>query len=421
MKSPGHATRRDYDSRVTTAPPARTLVVTNDFPPRLGGIETFCHELTRRLDPDRLVVLTAAMPGSAAVDAAAPFPIHRLPTGTLLPTRGVRLAAARLIERYRCDSVWFGAAATLGLLAPALRACPGVRRIVASTHGHERTWAKVPVGRSILRRIASGVDVLTYISDAVLETLVPALPNPPPRLVRLTPGVDLARFAVPPSETLDDDGATGSVGPAAGAAPGRGYAPGGIPAEVSSRPGPIVACVSRLVKLKGQDVLLRAWPAVVRAHPDATLWLVGAGPRRRRLEAQARQAGVADSVLFTGGLPFAAIPQVYARADIAVLLTRPVAAGLVAEGLGAVTLEASASGLPVIVGRTGGAVETVRDGETGYLVDPQDHRAVAAHIINLLDDPAHAQALGTAGRAWMESDWSWDQRAATLAGLLGHN
>ncbi|MDR1426381.1 MAG: glycosyltransferase family 4 protein, partial [Bifidobacteriaceae bacterium] len=346
----------------------KTLVVTNDFPPRLGGIETFVYELTRRLPPERLVVLTASMPGAAAFDAGLAFPVHRLAASTLLPTPAVARTARELIDLHRCDSVWFGAAATLGLLAPTLRSHPGVRRVVASTHGHERTWARVPAGRPVLRRIAGAVDCLTYISDAVLGTLRRALPPKPPRLVRLTPGVDLDAFA----------SRTRAPGPP-GSAP-IGANPDALRTRLGVPSGPLVVCVSRLVALKGQDVLLRAWPSVVGGCPDATLLLVGKGPRRRALEAQVRRLGIERSVRFAGGLPFAAIPDVYAAADVAVLLTRPVAAGLVEEGLGAVTLEASASGLPVVVGRTGGAVETVQDGRTGFLVDPRDAGEVADRI-----------------------------------------
>jgi phosphatidylinositol alpha-1,6-mannosyltransferase len=177
--------------------------------------------------------------------------------------------------------------------------------------------------------------------------------------------------------------------------------------------------VSRLVKLKGQDVLLRAWRHLMEnRRTPATLVLIGSGPRRRALESLAQRLGIAESVRFAGGLPYAQIPSVYATASAAVLLTRPVAGGLVAEGLGAVTLEASACGVPVIVGRTGGAVETVRDGVTGFLVDPRDPGEVAARLAELLDNPPRAAAMGRAGRSWMETSWNWQTRAETLARLL---
>jgi phosphatidylinositol alpha-1,6-mannosyltransferase len=362
----------------------------------MGGIETFVHELTSRLPPERLVVLTASMPGAGDVDAGLGFPVHRMATSTLLPTRAARHEAADLIDAYGCDSVWFGAAATLGLLAPALRRTGRVRRIVASTHGHERTWARVGAGRRVLRRIAGAVDVLTYISEPVRAALATAMPTAPPRLVRLTPGVDLAAF------TPNDGGGSSDA----------------VRRRFSLGSGPVVVCVSRLVKLKGQDVLLRAWPAVLRAHPEAMLVVVGDGPRRHTLETIADRLRVTESVRFAGPQPYAAIPGIYAAASVATLPTRPVAAGLVSEGLGAVTLEASASGLPVIVGRTGGAVEAVRDGVTGFLVDPRDPGAIAHRIVDLLADPARATAMGAAGRAWMASEWSWQARAELLAHLL---
>jgi phosphatidylinositol alpha-1,6-mannosyltransferase len=374
----------------------KTLVITNDFPPRMGGIETFVNELTSRLEPSQLVVLTASMPGGGDFDAGLDFPVHRMATSTLLPTRAVRREAERLIDAYRCDSVWFGAAATLGLLAPALRRTGRVRRIVASTHGHERTWARIGAGRLVLRRIAGAVDVLTYISEPVRASLTTAMPASPPSLVRLTPGVNLEAF------TPDDGGGASDR----------------VRRQFGLGTGAVVVCVSRLVTLKGQDVLLRAWPAVLRAHPDATLLLVGGGPRRRALTALAERLRIAGSVRFAGPQPYSAIPEIYAAASVAALPTRPVAAGLVTEGLGAVTLEASASGLPVIVGRTGGAVEAVQDGVTGFIVDPRDAHMVAARITELLETPPRATAMGAAGRAWMAAEWNWRTRAETLAGLL---
>ncbi|MDR0433407.1 MAG: glycosyltransferase family 4 protein [Bifidobacteriaceae bacterium] len=395
----------------------RTLIITNDFPPRMGGIETFVYELASRLDPARVVVLTASMPGADAVDRGLAFPVHRLRTSTLLPVRQVRRAAEQLIERYGCDSVWFGAAAPLGLLGSALRANPQVKRVVASTHGHERTWARIPAGRVVLRRIAAGVDVLTYISEPVRAALAAAIPHCPARLVRLTPGVDLTKFS--PADAAPGGGEVRGLQQEAGANnPATRPDPSSADAAPRVGEGAVVVCVARLVKLKGQDVLLRAWARVAPHHPDATLLLVGGGPRRKALQAEARRLGLDGSVHFTGPVPYSAIPDLYRAADVAALLTRPVAAGLVLEGLGAVTLEASACGVPVIVGRTGGAIETVRDGVTGYLVDPRDEVEVAGRINALLADRPAAQAMGAAGREWMTQEWSWQDRATQIAHLL---
>ncbi|MDP9430736.1 MAG: glycosyltransferase family 4 protein, partial [Actinomycetota bacterium] len=226
----------------------RTLVVTNDFPPRQGGIQTFVAALLARRPPESLVVLASRASGWEAYDAALPYEVVRRPTGILLPTLGVARAAAGLARRHGCDTAFFGAAAPLGLLAPALRDA-GVRHLVGATHGHETGWVALPGARQLMRRIASGLDVLTYISDYTRDRLAPAL-GALTRMAQLPPGVDVDRFTPH----------------AAGTAVRQRYGLGAAP---------VVACVSRLVPRKGQDVLVGAWPRVLARHPDARLLLVG--------------------------------------------------------------------------------------------------------------------------------------------------
>src|SRR5687767_7771362 len=170
----------------------RTLVVTNDFPPRQGGIQTFVAALLAQRPPESVVVLASDAPGSAEYDAALPYPVVRRPTGMLLPTPGVARAATDLVRRYGCDSAFFGAAAPLGLLAPALRSA-GVRHLVAATHGHETGWVALPGPRQLLQRIAGNLDVLTYISEYTRGRLEPALARRT-RLAQLSPGVDVDLF-----------------------------------------------------------------------------------------------------------------------------------------------------------------------------------------------------------------------------------
>src|SRR4051794_23050252 len=140
------------------APVTRTLVVTNDFPPRQGGIQTFVAALLARRQPESVVVLASTYPGAAEYDAALPYPVVRRPTGMLLPTPATARAAADLARRHGCDSAFFGAAAPLGLIAPTLRAA-GVSHIVGATHGHETGWAALPGSRQVMQRIAAGLDV----------------------------------------------------------------------------------------------------------------------------------------------------------------------------------------------------------------------------------------------------------------------
>lgn len=369
----------------------RTLVVTNDFPPRQGGIQTFVAALLDRRPPDSLVVLASDSTGSAEHDAALPYPVVRRPTGMLLPTRATARAAVDLVDRYGCDSVFFGAAAPLGLLAPTLRAA-GVRHLVGATHGHETGWVALPGTRQLMQRIASGLDVLTFITEFTRARLAPALDGRT-RLTQLSPGVDVDRF------TPDVDGA-------------------GIRRRHGLGEAPVVVCVSRLVARKGQDVLVEAWPHVLARHPTARLLLVGGGPDEASLRRAVAAGGLESSVVLTGAVDAAELPAHYAAGDVFAMPCRTRRAGLDVEGLGMVFLEAAACGLPVVAGTSGGAPEAVQEGVTGHVVDPRSPTAVATVLTGLLDDPARARAMGAAGRAWVEQRWSWTTIAATFADLL---
>ncbi|HLM04799.1 MAG TPA: glycosyltransferase family 4 protein [Blastococcus sp.] len=369
----------------------RTLVVTNDFPPRQGGIQTFVAALLARRPPGSVVVLASDAPGSAEHDAGLPYPVVRRPTGMLLPTRATARAAVDLVRRHGCNSAFFGAAAPLGLIAPALREA-GVGHLVGATHGHETGWVALPGSRQLMQRIAGQLDVLTYISDYTRDRLAPTLGGRT-RLAQLSPGVDVDRFT-PDAE---------------GAAVRERYGLGGAP---------VVACVSRLVARKGQDVLVAGWPQVLARHPRARLLLVGGGPLEASLRRAVRRLGLADSVVLTGPVAPAELPAYFAACDVFAMPCRTRRAGLDVEGLGMVFLEAAACGRPVVAGTSGGAPETVREGVTGHVVDPRSPAAVAATVADLLDDPDRARAMGAAGRSWVEERWSWTTIAGTFADLL---
>ncbi|HEY7008279.1 MAG TPA: glycosyltransferase family 4 protein [Jatrophihabitantaceae bacterium] len=369
----------------------RTLVVTNDFPPRQGGIQSYVHELTRRQPPGSVVVYASDHPGSAAFDVAQPFPVVRHPTGLLLPTPAAARRIAAVLREHDATAVWFGASAPLGLLAGTLRAA-GAERVVASTHGHEIGWAMLPGSRQALRRIGRNCDVVTYITEYTRTRLAGAL-GPHPALRQLAPGVDVDTFR-----------------------------PGLDATATRARHGladrPVVLCVSRLVRRKGQDVLIDALPLVRRAVPDAVLLLVGTGPYERELRALAGRRGVAAHVVFAGGVAVPDLPAHYAAGDVFAMPCRTRRRGLDVEGLGIVYLEASASGLPVLAGDSGGAPEAVRAGETGYVVDGRDVEAVADRLVTLLRDASLRRAMGAAGRAWVEKVWPWPVHAAQLTELL---
>jgi phosphatidylinositol alpha-1,6-mannosyltransferase len=371
---------------------SRTLVVTNDFPPRQGGIQTFVAALLARRPPGSLVVLASRSPGWEEYDAALPYPVVRRPTGMLLPTPATRRAAVDLARRYGCDSAVYGAAAPLGLLAPALRTA-GVGHQLGITHGHETGWVAVPGGRGLMRRIATGLDVVTYISRYTRSRLEPALGNRV-RLAQLSPGVDVDAF----SPAVD------------GGAVRRRYGLGDAP---------VVVCVSRLVPRKGQDVLVAGWHHVLARAPGARLLLVGGGPGEASLRRAVAERGLTGSVVLTGPVAPGQLPEHYAAGDVFAMPCRTRRGGLDVEGLGMVYLEAAACGLPVVAGTSGGAPEAVRDGVTGSVVgDPRSPEVVAHAVAALLTDPDRARAMGRAGREWVEQRWSWTSIAGTFAGLL---
>ena len=369
----------------------RTLVVTNDFPPRPGGIQQFVHQILDRLPHDQLVVLASQHPGDAEFDAQLPYPVVRHPHYPMVPTRAVARQAADLLREHGCDAVWFGAAAPLALMTPTLRKA-GAVRVVATTHGHEIGWAKLPIAGSALRRISGRVDVLTYLTDysrrAIGRVAVPGA-----RLEQLSPGVDASVFSPEVS---------GDV----------------VRARYGLANRPVVVCVSRLVKRKGQDTLIELWPEVMAKVPDAVLLLVSGGPYAGELQRRVHAKGLAGSVILTGQVEWAELPAHYAAGDLFAMPCRTRRGGLDVEGLGIVFLEASATGLPVIAGRSGGAPDAVLEGRTGYVVDPRNRDEIAGRIVQLLLDPVAARTMGIVGRAWTEREWGWDAMAARLAGWL---
>jgi phosphatidylinositol alpha-1,6-mannosyltransferase len=372
----------------------RTLIVTNDFPPRQGGIQSFVHELALRLEPGQLTVYAPKWDGDAAFDAAQPFEVVRHPTSLMIGGPSVRRRAVELARSRRAEVVIFGASAPLGLITPVLRKA-GVKKAIAITHGHEAGWAALPVARQLLRRIGDETDVMTYLGEYFRVRVAGALsPEAAARMTRLHPGVDAASFR---------------PDPAARAAIRERY-------RLGDRP--VVVCVSRLVPRKGQDTLLRAWPAVLGRVPDAALLIVSGGPYAKTLHELAARTGLSGSVTFTGSVPRAELPAHYAAGDVFAMPCRTRRGGLDVEGLGIVYLEASATGLPVVGGDSGGAPDAILEGETGYVVGGRDVAALSDRLISLLEDPASAKAMGEKGRAWVERDWNWDLTATRLRALI---
>ncbi len=371
----------------------RTLLVTNDFPPRAGGIQSYLHSLALRLPANDLVVYAPAWDGDADFDAQQPFPVVRHRSSLMLPTPSVAGRAASLLAEHRLTGVWFGAAAPLALLAPYLRR-HGAERIVASTHGHEVGWSMLPAARQALRAIGDNTDVVTFISEYARHRFAAAF-GPAAALEYLPPGVDIDAFRPDPVARQR--------------------------IRVRHRLGtaPTIVCVSRLVRRKGQDQLIAAMPAIRAAVPDAVLLVVGDGPDASRLRSLADRHRVRSAVLFTGAVPRAELPGYFVAGDVFAMPCRTRGGGLLdVEGLGIVYLEASASGLPVVAGDSGGAPEAVRNGSTGVVVGGRDLPALIRACVELLGGLERRVRYGAAGREWIRGSWSWERSAKRLADLL---
>lgn len=373
---------------------ARTLLVTNDFPPRPGGIQSYLQALAGQLPPDDLVVYAPRWRGDSHLrfDAKQPYQVVRHPTSLMLPTPGVLRRARKILRAEDCDTVWFGAAAPLALLSAPLRRA-GAERIIASTHGHEVGWSMLPAARQALRVIGENTDIVTYVSKYTRGRFAAAF-GPEAALEHLPPGVDTETFRPDPAAR----------------------------AELRQRYGlgdrPTILCLSRLVPRKGQDVLLIAMRWIRERIPGAVLVIAGSGPYEDKLRGFAESLGLADDVVFTGRVPAAELAAHHTIADVFAMPARTRGAGLDVEGLGIVYLEASATGVPVVAGMSGGAPETVLEGETGRAVDGRRADLIAEAIADILADRDRAAAMGAAGRAFVERHWRWDALGARLRGFL---
>ena len=380
-----------------------TLVVTNDFGPRSGGIETFIHGLLAQASKNQqrnFVVLTSRQDPQDEVITFDQkmweenrIKVIRDTARVLLPTRRLAKAATDLFVTHKCENVIFGASAPLGLLAKSLRKA-GAKHIVALTHGHEVWWARMPLFSAALRRIGAQADQMTYLGEftrgAVANVL---LREDHSKLVHLPPGVDLTRFT-----------------------------PGIKSVELQKKWGivdaPVIVSIGRLVARKGSDQLIKAMPEVLQQFPKSKLLLVGTGNYQKRLEKLVRNLKVQDSVIFAGRVEHELLPDYYRLGDIFAAPCRSRYGGLEVEGLGIVYLEASACGVPVIAGKSGGAPDAVLDGKTGLLVNGRDHREVGAAVIKLLSDQPLRQKMGADGRVWMEQLWSWEGIGARFEEII---
>jgi phosphatidylinositol alpha-1,6-mannosyltransferase len=369
----------------------RTLLVTNDYPPRVGGIQRTLEALVRHLPPGRVSVLCPDWDGAAAFDRAAPSPVLRQPERFLWPTPETAGRVREAVAATGAEVVLFGATYPLGLLGPGL-AARGTPYLSAA-HGFEY-WLSIAPGAHALMRLATAraARVPVMCSAFIARVVRTAVPEGVPVSV-MYPGADTEAFRPDlPVEDLRERHGLGNRR--------------------------VVVCVSRLVARKGQDVLIRGMASIRRRVPDATLVVVGGGPYRTALERMAQELAPPGSVVFTGQVSEEDLPRYYRLGDVFAMPCRDRLGGFEVEGWGNVFIEAAACGRPVVVGDSGGAREALVDGETGILVRGNRVREVADAVAGLLADPARAEAMGRAGRARVERDHTWPRAAAELAAWL---
>ena len=373
----------------------KILLVTNDLGPRSGGIETFIHGLLEKLDGSQIAILTSSQEDDLDFDKELNrkfgVVVYRDRAKVLLPTPRVIRKAKEIMNDHQATTIWFGAAAPLALMAPNLRKA-GAKRIVAVTHGHEVWWAKLPPFNLAMRRIGKSCDVLTYLGPFTKSAIAKSV-GKKVSLVQIAPGISTEFFQ-----------------------------PGDKPAdlvekyEIGSRP--TLLCVGRLVHRKGQDRLIEAMSRIKTEIPDALLLLVGSGPREAHLRKLISKFHLEEDVKLLGRITYDQLPKHFLLGDVFVSPSRSRLGGLEVEGLGIVYLEASASGLPVIAGKSGGAPDAVLNNKTGVVVDGTDIDAISKACISLLSNPRLAKEYGSAGRIWAVENWNWNYWGSKFAEVL---
>ena len=376
----------------------RLLFVTQDFPPDVGGIQTYSWEIARRLSGrgEQLTVVAPRRPQAASVDRSAPFPVLRLPGRPDLLPLSTLPVLPRWAQRGRPQVAFHAQWQTVGasVLARALTGCP--RRIVCAAHGRELLFN--PVGtvpglgaaydrlrQFLLHQVDLFLPVSHYTGGLLHKQDIPTdqthvVPN----------GTDPNRF-----RPRDDTPLRQRLG-------------------LSDRP--LLLTVGRLVRRKGIDTVLRTLPALVESCPDLAYVVVGSGPDQSRLERLADRLGIHDRVRFVGEVDHDRLPLYYSAADLFVMPAREDPPDV--EGFGLVFLEANACGTPVIGARTGGIPDAISDGETGLLVPPNAPDALAEAATRVLTTPVLADTLGRQGRHRAVNEASWDHIADRIYDVL---
>ena len=311
----------------------------------------------------------------------------------MLPSWRVTRAAQKIVAAKNIDVVVFGAAAPLALMSPSLRKS-GVKKIIALTHGHEVWWAKIFPFNFAIKRIGKNVDHLTYLGEFTRQSISKALSRKSAtEMVKIAPGIDTAHF-IPQPDAMQKR------------------------KELGLQDKKIIISVGRLVHRKGQDNLIQAMPAVLKKIPNAHLLLVGEGPYRKHLEKLVTKSSLEQNVTFAGRIMYDKLPSYLSAADLFAMPSRSRFFGLEVEGLGIVYLEASACGIPVVAGNSGGAPDAVLEGVTGLCVDGTNIEQITAAIVEICSDAERASHMGAAGRNWIVDQWRWDIWSEEFNALL---
>lgn len=367
------------------------LLVTNDFPPKVGGIQNYLWELWRRLPPDDVVVLTTPYAGTDEWDREQAFRVVRTREPVLLPQPWLARRIDQLAAEVGAELVVLDPALPVGLVGPWLKHPYGL-----VLHGAEVTVpGRVPFTKPLLSKVLRDARVIIAAGGYPAAEGRHAAGRDLP-IVHVPPGVDVDRFH-----------------PRTDAQRAATRAKYGIPTEAL-----MVLGQSRLVPRKGFDVLLRAAATLAGKHPALQVVIGGSGRDRARLQKVAKEVGA--PAMFLGRVPEEDLAAMHGAADVFAMLCRNRWGGLEQEGFGIVFLEAAASGVPQLAGRSGGAAEAVVDNETGLIVDNPDSVADVADALDRLLADGHLRAtLGKAARQRAEELFTYDTLALRLAEALG--
>lgn len=364
----------------------RHLLVTNDFPPKVGGIQSYLWELWRRLPADSVAVHSTPYEGAREFDAEQDFAVSRSREPFLLPTPMVSRRVGRLAEAHGADLVIWDPALPVGHVAPKVG-----RPYAVVLHGAEVTVpGRLPGTRQLLRRVLRGASLVICAGWYPAAEAERAAGRPLPTVV-VPPGVDTARFQ--PLDSAERASVRDELG---------------LPVDA-----PLVVSVSRLVPRKGMDTLIRAAARLRDRVPDVVVAIAGSGRDRARLEGLVASTGAPVRLL--GRVPDEILPGLYGAGDVFSMPCRNRWGGLEQEGFGIVFVEAAAAGVPAVAGDSGGSAEAVAHGETGLVVRrPDAPDQVADALAELLDDDTRRREMGRRARQRAETEFSYDVLAARL-------